>query len=340
MSMESTTNEPKSLDPSVDSRSQLELDTSVDNKKEENFCKVNGNDSVIENDGDSKSDATNEVNAKVGLTREDSGSLISVDCASCDQLEIGPERKDNAIAAEALKDTTSFEEFTTSEESELNPRLSEGMDNLAEQHQASMDTPIVAESKADYQTFEILSKQWKYGIPQLQVDAKDKAKFDFVRDVLELSGLSGHDSIGTWHSDDQPIDPSVYEEIEGCLLLDPDCSGNEESGHCNHMLLFDLINEVLVEIYGRSYSYCPMSLSSLCSIRLMPAGNHVLREVWSLISWYLSLRSEADQPLDYVVSRDLAKGDGWMNLQFETECVGLELEDLIIDDLLEEFLQE
>ncbi|TQE03237.1 hypothetical protein C1H46_011138 [Malus baccata] len=35
---------------------------------------------------------------------------------------------------------------------------------------------------------------------------------------------------------------------------------------------------------------------------------------------YLSLRPEMDQSLDDVVARDLAKGDRWMNLQWEIEC--------------------
>jgi hypothetical protein len=168
-----------------------------------------------------------------------------------------------------------------------------------------------------------------YEILHFQVDAKEKAEFDYVREVLELSGFSGNESLGTWHSDELAVDPYVYEEVE-------DFWENEEGDNCRHLLLFDLINEVLMEIYGRSCSYCPIPLSSLSHIRPMPAGHRVLKEVWALISWYMSLRPKGNQSEDYVVSKDLAKSDGWMNLQFETECVGLELDDLIFDDLLEE----
>ncbi|XP_016647569.1 PREDICTED: uncharacterized protein LOC103340900 [Prunus mume] len=181
-----------------------------------------------------------------------------------------------------------------------------------------------------------LSEGAEMNMSHLQVDARDMAEFNYVRDVLEQSGFNGNESLGAWHSDDQPVDPLAYEGVEGCLVHDPDCSGNEEGGKCDHFLLFDMINEVLMEIYGRSYTYCPMTLSSLCNIPLMPAGHHVLKQVWALVSWYLSLRPEFDQSLDYVVSRDLAKNDGWMNLQFDSECIGIELEDLIFDDLLEE----
>ena len=51
-----------------------------------------------------------------------------------------------------------------------------------------------------------------------------------------------------------------------------------------------------------------------------------------------STTAELYLSLDYYVSKDLAKYDGWMNLQFDSECVGLELDDLIFDDLLEEII--
>ena len=93
-----------------------------------------------------------------------------------------------------------------------------------------------------------------------------------------------------------------------------------------------------MEIYARSYSYYPFPLSHLSHISPMPTGQHVLREVWGLISGYLSLRPEVDHSLDHVVGSDLARSGWWMNLQFDCECVGLELEDLIFDDLFEELI--
>lgn len=190
----------------------------------------------------------------------------------------------------------------------------------------------------DSEKVEIRRKHVNIEISQLvQVDSKDKAYFDYVRNVLELSGFNWHESLGTWLSDYQPLDPSVLEEVEGCVLLDPNCSGNE-GGNCNHLLLFDLINEVLMEIYERSFSYCPMRLSTLSHIHPMPAGHHVLEEVWAYISWYLRLTPEVDETLDFIVSRDMAKDNEWMNLQFDAECLGIELEELIFEDLLEELI--
>lgn len=196
-------------------------------------------------------------------------------------------------------------------------------------------------SEEGFQNFSALNKNLSLRIPCLEVDTFSEAEFNYVKDVLELSGLStSHESLFTWFSHDQPLDPTVYDELEGCLLFDPESSGNEESSgaHCNHLVLFDLINEVLIEIFGRSYSYYPKPLSSLCHLYPIPVGDQVLREVWTLIKWHLKLNSELDPSLDYYVSRDMEKSDGWMNLQFDSECVGFELDDLIFDDLLTEII--
>lgn len=221
------------------------------------------------------------------------------------------------------------------EETEIKPR--DEQENLAKLgHDFVIGMPKAVH--IDTEKIESPRKHLRYDMTHLRVDDRDMAEFNYVRNVLKQSGFNGNESLGTWHLDDQPVDPLMYGDAEGCLVHGPDCSGNKEGRKCDHYLLFDMINEVLMEIYGRSYNYCPMALSSLCHIPLMPAGHHVIKEVWALVSWYLSLRPEVDQSLDYVVSRDLAKNDGWMNLQFDSECIGIELEDLIFDEILEEVL--
>jgi hypothetical protein len=211
--------------------------------------------------------------------------------------------------------------------------LNYSKNNLAE---CSMDTLTMTVTEVGIEKIDFLSNILNNDSHPFQVHAKDKAEFDYVKDVLTLSGFTGNELLGTWNSDDQPVHHSIFEEAEGCMLLDPECCGNE-GGNCHHLLLFDLINEVLMEIYANSYTYYPVPLSSLSHVRPMPVGRHVLEEVWTNISWYLSSTTEGHS-LDHALSRDLAKRDGWMNLQYDTECAGLELEDLIFEDLLEEIL--
>ncbi|KAG2262375.1 hypothetical protein Bca52824_069454 [Brassica carinata] len=177
----------------------------------------------------------------------------------------------------------------------------------------------------------------------LQVEAQDKVKFNYVRDILEISGFNAPESLSVWQSEYQPLDPLVYQELTetttGCMIQDPECSRNEEEGgNCNHLLLFDLINEVLIEIYDRSYHYCPKPLSPLCRIHPMPLGYSVLKEVWVRINCYLRHKTLDEESFDKIMTRDLSREDGWMDLQFESECVGIEVEDLIFEELLEELL--
>ncbi|XP_056860494.1 uncharacterized protein LOC108845686 isoform X2 [Raphanus sativus] len=184
----------------------------------------------------------------------------------------------------------------------------------------------------------------------LQIDAQDKVKFNYVRDILEISGFNAPQSLSMWQLDYQPLDPLVYQEMTttGCMIQVPEYSRNydneeeegegEEGGNCNRLLLFDLINEVLIEIYERSYHYCPKPLSPLCRIHPMPLGYSVLKDVWVRINCYLRYKPHDEQSFDEIMSSDLRRDAGWMDLQFESECVGIELEDLIFEDLLEELL--
>lgn len=169
-------------------------------------------------------------------------------------------------------------------------------------------------------------------ILQIQVDKRYKSEFDYVKDVLELSGFSGNKFLGKWHSTDKPVNPSLFDEVEGYCLLD------QERVTCDQLLLFDLINEVLLQIYERSCSYWPKSLTCRSYMHTMPVGYHVLVEVWKDINSCLESEMKIDQPIDDAVSRDIAKDETWMNLQFDAVCGGLELEDLILNDLLEELV--
>ena len=121
------------------------------------------------------------------------------------------------------------------------------------------------------------------------------------------------------------------------MIQEMKCSGEDQTSYgSDRQLLFDLVNEELLEIYERLSSYFPRLFSFNCSLLPMPEGHNLLKQVWSRVDSYLSLRPELDQTLEDVVGRDLTKRSGWMNLQWEEECVALELEDLIMEDLLDD----
>ncbi|XP_073127885.1 uncharacterized protein [Henckelia pumila] len=182
-----------------------------------------------------------------------------------------------------------------------------------------------------------LGNQVKQLYKESLLDAKNVMEFNYVKHVLELSGFFGNQILGKLQSE-SPLNPSVFDEVEGLLVSRSENTTNEEGVTCDHLLLFDLINEVLLHIYERKFCYWSTPLTCQSRMHTTPFGRHVLDEVWTEISCFLNWKPYFDQTIDDVVSRDLAKDDGWMNLRFDAECVGIEVEDLIFDDLLEEII--
>ncbi|GLT43309.1 hypothetical protein SLA2020_172690 [Shorea laevis] len=168
-------------------------------------------------------------------------------------------------------------------------------------------------------------------------DKESDACFNYVRDVLELSGFMEYDIHRTWYSPDQPLNPSLFKELESCLHQEPECSFEENGSNCHHWLVFDLVNEALIVISHGSAVYFPKAFSFSSHICQSPKGHNILQEVWAKVSRILEFIPDPDQSLDDIVSRDLTK-DPYMNLQPEAECVALDLEDLIFDELLDEAL--
>uniref|UniRef100_A0A6N2MI86 DUF4378 domain-containing protein n=1 Tax=Salix viminalis TaxID=40686 RepID=A0A6N2MI86_SALVM len=168
---------------------------------------------------------------------------------------------------------------------------------------------------------------------------EDDADFNYVRDVLELSGFNGPEFLGTWYSLEQPLSPTLFKALEAYLHKEPESSSSEDVAcNCDHLLMFDLINEELVEIYNSLLAYFPKLFSFTPRVSPLPRGKHVLEEVWKRISWYRKSRSGMEQSIEDIVARDWEKGDGWMKLRLDAEDAALDLEDMIFDELVDEVL--
>lgn len=160
-------------------------------------------------------------------------------------------------------------------------------------------------------------------------DIENESNFKYVKHIIELSGFMENEHTQMWHTVNQPLKPSLFKEIE--------CCGEDICKPNDHQLLFNIVNEVLLDIYEGSSTFFPRSFSFNLRLHPMPKGHRLLKEVWARVNLYLSLKPELDQTLDDVVGRDLAS-TGWMKLQLEEECVALELEDMIVDELLDEII--
>jgi len=174
-----------------------------------------------------------------------------------------------------------------------------------------------------------------FGVP---VDFQHEARFNYVRDILWKSGFGSNEFLRAWYSPNQPVDPLLFKETEHIDVSETARNGPEM--YLENQLLFDLINEVLLEIYDSSSSSCPWLSRFDTNTRPMPSGYHVLEEVWAIIGWYLRSQPQLDPTLDHAVARDFAKDYGWMDIQYDCEDVALELEDLILEDLLDDVVLE
>lgn len=164
--------------------------------------------------------------------------------------------------------------------------------------------------------------------------------FTYVKQILERSGFIKNGFQQTWFSSNQPLDPFIFQEIESQYFHDPELFAEDFNELSHRLLIFDLVDDVLLTMYERLLTYYPKSLSSSCHIHPAPTGLRVLDEVWKRVSRLVNLKPDMFEPLDYIVSRDLGNDDSWMNLQLDSECVALDLEDLILDEVLEEVLFE
>ncbi|XP_022755763.1 protein TRM32-like [Durio zibethinus] len=195
------------------------------------------------------------------------------------------------------------------------------------------DRRVKSHESVEYETVGISSRFLSFDSDKDQVDPC----YHYVRDILELSGFIQSDYLQKWYSADQPLNPSLFKELETLLHPELECSIEEVGSNCDHQLVFDLVNEALLEISEKSSIYFPKPFSFNCRISLMLKGNNVLQEVWTKVSRNLACEPQSDRSLDDIVARDLAK-DTLLNLQDESEFVALEIEDLIFDDLLDEVL--
>lgn len=171
--------------------------------------------------------------------------------------------------------------------------------------------------------------------PRLAITTEDECDFNFVKGILRLGGFFENEFIEPWESMDLPLDPKVFDELEASELHGLECS----EGFCEHRLLFDLINETLIEIYERHFSYFPGAALSISQfVRPVTEGQHLLEEVWVRVKLYRGSGPELVPMLDDIVGRDMAGGDRWMDLRWEGECLALELEDMILDELVDELV--
>ncbi|KAJ9171385.1 hypothetical protein P3X46_014764 [Hevea brasiliensis] len=155
--------------------------------------------------------------------------------------------------------------------------------------------------------------------------ADKESIFEYVKAVLQASGENWDEFYIMSNSSDPLLDPSIFDEVWSFP--------NQLS--YDRKLIFDCINEVLMEVYGR-YFGCPLGLSfAKPTIRPAPDMENAIREVWEGVYWYL-LPLPLPRTLEQIVKKDMAKTGTWMDLRYDSETIIIEIGEAIFKDLVEE----
>lgn len=156
------------------------------------------------------------------------------------------------------------------------------------------------------------------------VDDKDSI-FGYVKVVMQASGLNWDEICIKLLSSDQVLNPSLVDDVE--FFSNPLC--------CDWQLLFDCINEVLMEVCQYHFGCSPWVSFAKPGIHLIPDMKSVTLEVSKGVYWHL-LQLPLPRTLDQIVRKDMERTVTWLDLQFDAETIGFELGESILGDLMED----
>ncbi|KAG4185969.1 hypothetical protein ERO13_A08G013780v2 [Gossypium hirsutum] len=148
--------------------------------------------------------------------------------------------------------------------------------------------------------------------------------YEYVKAVLEASSFEWDEFYIRSLSSDMLLDPLLLDEVE--YLPNQLCHDKN--------LLFDCINEVLVEVCGY-YLGSPGVLFVKTNIRPIPNMKNTIEEIWQGVYWHM-LPMPLPRSLDQIVRKDMAKVGTWMDLRLDTDCIGSEISKAIFEDFVED----
>ncbi|KAK8452379.1 hypothetical protein SEVIR_5G101100v4 [Setaria viridis] len=185
----------------------------------------------------------------------------------------------------------------------------------------SVDTDIVQESDFG-------------NLNGFEVDPIHEAEFNYVKDIFKKSSFSNEILLDEWYA--QNIGALQEEDCQHYEAAAAACDFTDMS--TDQLLLFDLTNEALLDIY-KKYSVSKSRFSWFSSSgRPKPVGHRGLKELWSRVSCRIDERPWSSIEVDSILSKDLAKSDHWMNFEKDADDMGNKVADFVFDKLLTELV--
>ncbi|XP_027188549.1 uncharacterized protein [Cicer arietinum] len=149
--------------------------------------------------------------------------------------------------------------------------------------------------------------------------------YDYINAVFQAADLTQDQLMMKCLSSDRILDPSLFDQVE--FFSNMLCREQK--------LLFDCINEVLMEVCWHYFGLSPWVSFVNPSIRPTPNMKTVILKVWEGVHWHV-LPLPPPHTLEQIVKKDLAKNGTWMDLRFDAETVGFEMGDAILAELMED----
>ncbi|WVZ04833.1 hypothetical protein V8G54_018179 [Vigna mungo] len=149
--------------------------------------------------------------------------------------------------------------------------------------------------------------------------------YDYIKVVLHGSGLTRDQLLVKCLTSDKILDPSLFDQVE--FFSNLLCHDQK--------LLFDSINEVLMEVCQHYFGVSPcVSLANPC-MRPAPSMKRLTFKVWEGVCWHV-LPLPPPRTLEQIVRKDMARRGTWMDLELDAETIGFEMGEAILTELMED----
>lgn len=165
-----------------------------------------------------------------------------------------------------------------------------------------------------------------------EVDPIHEAEFNYVKDIFKKSSFSNEILLDEWY--EQNIGALQEEDCQHYEAAAAACDFTDMS--TDQLLLFDLTNEALLDIYKKYYVSKSRFSWFSSSGRPKPVGHRALKELWSRVRCRLDERPRSTIEVDTILSKDLAKSDRWMSFERDADDMGNKVADFVFDKLLTE----
>lgn len=168
-----------------------------------------------------------------------------------------------------------------------------------------------------------------------------EAQFHYIIQMLKFLGIDENTpiSLAKLHSSSHPLHPSVF----NCLELT--FSGSKDSEMCyrsNRKLIFELVDEILVDILKPYRNSKPWVFSSICSEYYQRDVSLLIDQLFAKIRRFQAVDCSVLEDIDQLINEDLQKSNLLLSVAFEeeSETIVEDLETYIMNSLLYEIVAD